>query len=246
MYARFSEVYDRLMDDIDYEAWAQYLLRLLGAMGVVPGSACDCGCGTGSLTFALKKRGLVMTGVDISEEMLMHAAEKSRALGVRIPFIKQDMCTLSLHRPVDAIFCAIDGVNYLLSKARVKAFFEAAHGQLTAGGALAFDVSTRKKLMGMSGALYFEERDDLSYFWQNTYDPASHMLDMELTFFLRRKDGLYERFVEHQRQRAHTIKELEGLLFESGFSTVRAYGDRTDELPGPDDERIFIVAVKDQ
>lgn len=246
MYERFAQVYDSLMDDIDYAAWAEYQLRLLATAGVSVKTACDVACGTGSSTIALANLGIKVTGVDMSGAMLWRAAEKARRAGQRIPFAEQDMCALSLPRPVDAIFSMIDGVNYLLTPARLLAFFRAAHAQLRPGGALVFDVSSEKKLRGMDAALFFEERDDLSYFWQNTYDEAACTLQMDLTFFLRQSGELYERFAERQRQRAHTYIELEGLLLKSGFSAVRAYGDRTEAPPEPDAERIFILAVKDR
>jgi len=232
------------MDDIDYEKWAEFMLRLLEKEDIVPKTACDCGCGTGGLTFALKNREIQVVGVDISEEMLFIAAEKSRRLGVKVPFVRQDMASLSLHRPVDAIFSAIDGVNYLLTADQVKAFFEAAYGLLNPGGALVFDVSTKTKLEGMHGNLYFEDYPDLSYFWQNAYDKSSGVLTMDLAFFVKRNDGLYEKFVECQRQRAHTYMEMKSLLAESGFTAVRAYGDKLFAPPRPDEERIFVLAKR--
>ena len=50
MYNRFAEVYDRLMDDFDYPAWAEYYLGLLKKAGCTPKTMCECGCGTGSMT----------------------------------------------------------------------------------------------------------------------------------------------------------------------------------------------------
>jgi cyclopropane fatty-acyl-phospholipid synthase-like methyltransferase len=246
MYERFSEVYDALTDDIDHGAWAAYQLELMAAAGVRPKTVCDVGCGTGGSSLALKALGLDVTGVDLSERMLMRAAEKARAAGVQIPFIRQDMCDLSLHRPVDALFSMVDGVNYLVTPRRVRAFFAAAHAQLKPGGALIFDVSSEYKLKNMDGALFFEEREDISYFWKNAYAAASKTLTMELTFFVRGGDGRYERFVERQSQRAHPYAEMEELLLLSGFSDVRAYGDRTGAPPRPDEARIFVLAIRDR
>ena len=60
-YSGFAGVYDLLMDDFDYPAWAAYYLRLLADSGVHPSEMCDCACGTGSLTMEFAARGLART-----------------------------------------------------------------------------------------------------------------------------------------------------------------------------------------
>ena len=70
MYEAFAEVYDELMNDIDYEGWADYYVRLLSIYGIRSGKICECACGTGGLTIPLAARGFSMTGVDLSQEML--------------------------------------------------------------------------------------------------------------------------------------------------------------------------------
>ena len=67
MYAEFASVYDALMDDVDYEAWATDCLARIAAKGVAPRSVCDCACGTGGIALQLARRGMNVTGVDISE-----------------------------------------------------------------------------------------------------------------------------------------------------------------------------------
>lgn len=244
MYNRFAEVYDRLMDDFDYPAWAEYYLRLLKRAGCAPKTMCECGCGTGSMTLEFARRGLKMTGVDLSGEMLAQAQKKARAAGLMVPFVQEDMTCLTLPRRVDAIVACCDGVNYLTDMRQVKAFFRAARQWLRPGGALAFDVSTGRKLLERMGDAFFgEDRDEVTYLWQNRRE--GRLVRMELTFFLRREDGLYERFDEAQTQRAHTIQELTGALAECGFSQASVFGEQTFDPPAADDLRVHFVARAD-
>ena len=83
MYQAFAELYDELMNDVDYESWADYYTRLLSIYGIRGGKICECACGTGSLTLPLYRRGFQMTGVDVSQEMLWQAAQKSRRKNCR-------------------------------------------------------------------------------------------------------------------------------------------------------------------
>ena len=244
MYNRFAEVYDRLMDDFDYPAWAEYYLRLLKRAGCAPKTMCECGCGTGSMTLEFARRGLKITGLDLSGEMLAQAQKKARAAGLMVPFVQQDMTCLTLPRRVDAIVACCDGVNYLTDMRQVKAFFRAARQWLRPGGALAFDVSTGRKLLERMGDAFFgEDRDEVTYLWQNRRE--GRLVRMELTFFLRREDGLYERFDEAQTQRAHTIQELTGALAECGFSQASVFGEQTFDPPAADDLRVHFVARAD-
>lgn len=245
MYEEFSAVYDRLMDDFDYPSWADYYLKLLSKHGVNPKVLCECGCGTGSMTIQLAKRGIKVIASDVSEDMLRIAQNKARKNGIITPFILQDMRSLSLHRPVDAVLCCCDGVNYLTAPDDVKAFFRASFNALRVGGALAFDISSRYKLRDQMGSSFFgEERDNIAYLWQNQYDEKKNEILMDLTFFLRRRDGLYQRFTEQHLQRAHTIEEITAWLTECGFESVCAYGDRNFDAPPPDSLRIHFIAKK--
>lgn len=245
MYGPFATVYDALMADVDYGAWASFYRTMAECAGLSVRSAVDCACGTGSMTLALYAQGIRMTGADRSEEMLRIAAERARHAGAQVPFILQDMRSLALHRPVDAVFCACDGVNYLTRPKDVQAFFGAAYQALRPGGGLLFDISTEYKLANRLGNNCLgEDGKAVSYIWQNHYDASARRLQMDLTFFLREDDGRYRRFQETHVQRAHTVRELEGWLAQAGFMGIRAYGDRCLSAPAADSERVHLVAVR--
>ena len=111
------------------------------------------------MTVELAREGARVVGVDISEGMLRVARSGCGREGVRAQLAHEDMCRLRVPRPVDAVICACDGVNYLLSAERVRAFFRAAHaGHPAPAGALAFDVSSRYKLEQLLGDGFFGER----------------------------------------------------------------------------------------
>lgn len=245
-YGAFAELYDQLMDDFDYPAWAEYYFQLIGSLGVSPKTLCDCACGTGSLTIQFASKGLRVTGVDISGEMLEIAADKARRNGVQAMFVRQDMSKLKLPRPVDALICSCDGVNYLLTDAQVQDFFHCAHAAIKPGGVLAFDISSAYKLERVLGNGFFgEERDEVAYLWSNRWDAQRQTVQMDLTFFQREASGLYRRFTENHVQRAHDPIRLKSMLEACGFGKVVIYGDKTFESPRVDEMRIHIAAVRE-
>lgn len=245
MYEGFAYVYDTLMADVDYDDWAAFYLEIARRSGVMPRRAAECACGTGSLTLALASSGIQMTGSDISFDMLRVAGEKARARGLRLPFVRQDMRKLLMHRPMDAIFCACDGVNYLTRPADVQAFFQAAYQAITPGGGLFFDISTPHKLAHRLGNNCLgEDGEAVSYIWQNHFDDRSAILQMDLTFFTKEADGRYARFTETHFQRAHTVQELTGWLEAAGYTNITIYGDRALTPPRADAQRVHVAAVR--
>ncbi len=245
-YTALAKVYDALMRDVDYDEWAAYLDGFLLQNGARGAAIADCACGTGQLSVRLARLGYRVTGIDRSEAMLHEAAENARSCGLMIPFVQQDMKKLRLHKQADAIVCACDGVNYLLSASEVRAFFKAANAALKPGGMLLFDVSSRYKLQHVLGCNTFGEAEDACvYLWKNGYDAASHLCEIQLTLFVS-NGSLYERFDERHVQRGHSVRELTNWLEDAGFTDVRAYEAFTLNAPGDTAERIQFAAVKPQ
>ena len=245
-YGAFAGLYDALMDDVDYDAWAEYYMALIGRMGVEPRALCDCACGTGAMSVRFAERGVKVTGVDLSGDMLELARQKALSRGVQVMFVRQDMCALTLPRPVDALVCACDGVNYLLDDDRLNAFFDRARQAVRPGGVLAFDISSPYKLRHTLGNNFFgEDRGDTAYLWSNRWDEAAQTVTMDLTFFTREADGRYRRFDELHVQKAHAPEHLMALMARSGFVNAQMLGDRRFDLPAADEPRVHIAAIRE-
>ena len=245
MYNDFASVYDTLMDDYDYDAWCAHYLQLMQANGKKPVRIAECACGTGSLSVRFAREGLSVTGVDLSNAMLRQAEEKARRWGVQVSFVRQDMKKLALTRRVDAVLATCDGVNYLTEESDVKSFFTSAYAALKPGGMLCFDCSSRHKLETVMGDAFFgEERDGIATLWQNRLNRTNHVLEMDVTFFVREDDGRYRRFREQHHQRAHSCEEIIQWLNESGFELIAVYGDMRMDAPREEDLRIHYVAKK--
>ena len=241
-YSAFAAGYDRMMGDVDYDGWANYIDGFLKEAGAR--TALECACGTGSLTVRLARRGYAMTGSDLSEDMLMIARQKALDAGLRfLPFVCQDMRKIALHKPVDAVISACDGVNYLLDGA--ENFFRVAHDALKPGGLLLFDVSSAYKLSAiLANNTFAATGEDWAYIWENTYHPRLDRVDMALTGFLKQGTG-YARFEERHSQRAYSEEELRTSLQSCGFRDVRVYEAFTREAPGAIAERLQFVARKE-
>ena len=90
-YQNLAVSYDRLTSDVDYEATVDFYYEILKREGLKPRTAVDLACGTGSVTAILAKRGLQVIGVDMSEEMLTVACQKTDDLHPAPWFICQSL-----------------------------------------------------------------------------------------------------------------------------------------------------------
>ncbi len=240
-YEVLAQVYDALTDDIDYAAWAKHYRDLLGVSNNPVESVLDIGCGTGNMSLCLRAMGFAVTGMDISEDMLRVARDKAAGLS-DLPFVRMDMRAMRLPGLYDAMVCANDGVNYLHSEKDLAVFFAGAHQWLVPGGALAFDISSPAKLRALDGQVFFDDREDITLLWNNALDGDCACMD--ITLFLREKDGRYRRVDECHRQRIWEEADILSALEAAGFEGIRVFGGREMRPPKPGDDRLHFAARK--
>ena len=251
-YGSFAYIYDQLMDDVDYGAWVDYIEKLIGLSGSKVKNILELACGTGNITLNLARRGYDVAGLDISEEMLDVAREKSEVEGTPLILLNQDMTQLDFDLyDLDCVLCACDGINYITDLRDMKNLFAKIYGLLKLGGVFIFDISSYYKLSNILGNNFMgEAREDISYMWTNYYDDETQLLKMDLDFFVKieaedgQEDNLYERYSEVHLQRAHKVEEVTRLLNDVGFDSVGIYGDFDVKNVDKKTERIFFVVKK--
>ncbi|MBR6403105.1 MAG: class I SAM-dependent methyltransferase [Eubacterium sp.] len=247
-YHFFARVYDRMMENIPYEDWEQYILQLLYKYNISPYSKiAELGCGTGTMTELLSDEGFLVTGIDLSEDMLTEAEAKLRyakARGIRnrdITYLNQDMRELSLQEKQSAIISICDSMNYLLSTDDLYRTMKAAKDNLKDDGIFIFDLKTEYFFQTELDRITFrDDLGDFSYIWKNRYDGESRIHKYGLVFRIRGKDGIrYEK--EVHRQRVFTAAEIKEAAIKAGFSKAVAYDAFTFDKPKIKSDRIYIV-----
>lgn len=243
-YDIFSRFYDSLTDNVEYEKRADYFCRLLSLCGITGGILLDLGCGTGSMSIEMAKRGFDVIGVDSSVGMLNEARRKCFESGKDILLLNQNMQEIDLFGTVDAAICVLDGINHLSSSDEVKRTFEKVSLFMNPGGIFAFDVNTlfkHEKILADNAFIY--ELDGMFCTWQNSFNQGDGSVDIDLDFF-EEEDGVYYRSSESFTERAYELDEIKQWLEDAGFEITGIYDDMTLESIKPDTQRAVFSARK--
>lgn len=243
-YDIFSEFYDRLTDNVEYEKRADYFCRLLSLCGVTGGILLDLGCGTGSMSVKMADKGFDVIGVDSSIGMLGVAQQKMYESGKQILLLNQPMQDIDLYGTVDCAICVLDSINHLNNSDEVKQTFQKVSLFMNKGGAFVFDVNTiykHKNVLADNAFIY--DFDDLFCAWQNNYNSENNSVDISLDFF-EEEDGVYYRSCESFSEQAYELEDISLWLEDAGFEVIGIYDDLTTDPVKPDSERAVFLAKK--
>ena len=232
-YLNLASSYDRLTNDVDYEATVDFYWQLLAREGLEPRTAVDLACGTGSVALLLAKKGLQVTAVDMSAEMLCVAAQKAEDLENRPVFVCQKLQQLYLPRGVDLAVCALDSMDYITDPADCREAIRRIYKSLNPGGCFIFDVNTPEKLRAMDGQVFLDEDDDVYCVWRGEFDEQTNICSY----------GWQRSFEEHCEY-AYSAQQLTGYLKEAGFTGIEVFADRVLCAPREGEQRIYLKARK--
>ena len=246
-YEALAFSYDRLTQDVPYEKVLEFYERLLAQVGAKPKTVVDLGCGTGSMAALLAEKGYSVTGVDLSEDMLIQAWEKCMDLPKPPMFVCQSMAELELPEPVDWILSCLDSLNYVTEPRDCRETLRRAYENLNPGGVLLFDVNTPEKLEGLDGQVFLDETEDAYCVWRAEYSRRGRICSYFMDIFqLDERTGQWARGEELHRERAYTTEELTAMLRQAGFSQIRIFGELKMRPPVDGEQRVFFTARKDK
>ena len=242
-YKALSASYDRLTSDVDYRAVVAFYFEIIRREKVAVRTAADLACGTGSVTALLAQRGLPVVGVDLSEDMLTQAQQKTQTLTPRPVFLHQDLARLYLPRGVDLAVCALDSLDYIIAPDDCAAAIRRVYKALNPGGIFIFDVNTPEKLQAMDGQVFLDEDENVYCVWRGEFDRKSNICSYGMDLF-QRQGNMWRRSFEEHREYAYTRPQLTRLLKAAGFTGIHVYGDRTFAAPREGEQRMFFSARK--
>ena len=242
-YHALAASYDRLTNDVDYEATVEFYMQILEREGLKPRTVLDLACGTGSVTKILAEKGFSVTGVDMSEEMLTEAFQKVLDLPNPPRFICQKLQELYVPRGVDLAVCALDSLDYITNPDDCAEAIRRTYKALNPGGIFIFDMNTPEKLRAMDDQIFLDEDDDVYCVWRGEFDEDTNICTYAMDLFQRSGD-VWQRSYEEHCEYAYSQQQLMTFLKAAGFTRIEVYGDRKFEAPGAGEQRMYFKARK--
>ncbi len=245
-YSDFAFVYDRLMNDVDYKARTEYLMKLFKKYGRKPSLLLDLACGTGGFSNQLALNGIEVIGVDISEEMLSVARENSYNLNADVLYLCQDAAELDLYGTVDGAICCMDSLNHIIEIKNLEKTIKNVSLFLEKDGLFIFDVNTPFKHEQILGNNTFViEEENVYCVWQNEFDSKNGITNITLDFFVE-QNGVYERYSEEFCERAYSLEQLSEIVKKHHFDIIGIFDDMTEKPISDNVERAIFVLRKNK
>ena len=242
-YHALAQSYDRLTNDVDYGSTVDFYYEILKREKMNPRTAVDLACGTGSVALLLAQRGLQVTAVDMSWEMLMVAQQKAADADVYPQFVCQKLQELHLPKGVDLAVCALDSIDYILDPGDCREAIRRVYKVLNPGGCFIFDVNTPEKLRAMDGQVFLDEDEDVFCVWRGEFDEDTNICSYGMDLF-QRQGSVWHRSFEEHREYAYSADQLVSYLRQAGFTSIAVYADRKFAAPGAGEQRIYLKARK--
>ncbi|HOO48756.1 MAG: class I SAM-dependent methyltransferase [Saccharofermentanaceae bacterium] len=255
-YDFIANEYDIMQSDLDPKAWALFVHKLVNTYSTKSTKGegnqgkkvlCDLGCGTGLVDVEFDSIGYEVIGIDKSLAMLNKATQLCAMKRKRILFINQDITKLDLHGSVDVFVSLLDTVNHLDNLGSLSVLLEKVKLFMNPDGVFVFDLATPKHFKKTLGNnVFFEDYDEFTLLWANSYDTKTKTNEAELTIFRARDDGTYDRMDGQIEEKCFSISQITKLAKKNGLIVAGVYGDLEFCPPRKEDERVFIVLKKEE
>jgi SAM-dependent methyltransferase len=216
---------------------------IMQVLELTPGAqVLDLCCGQGRHSVELARRGLVMTGADLSGYLLDKARTTAAEAGISVNFHHTDMRELPWRDKFDAVILMFTAFGYLENDTEDLRVLRAIHDALKPGGQVLLDLPSlwhfaRKKETNNREWLEFEDHLILE---EHSWDIATNHLKMCRTIIA--PDGTRREKSFMLRIYAHT--EIKAMLAQAGLEWQHTYGDLNCADFSTDNRWMLVVARK--
>lgn len=245
-YHVLAKVYDRVMDDIDYEEWADFIDTLMQTHHPEPRHLLELACGTGTAAYYLDELECYeILATDASEEMIETARQKYGQGYPYLNFRVMDFNNIDLDQKFDVVYCLFDSINYLHHQRQLLGLFEDITRVLEPGGLFIFDFTTPRnsrqavKTLNMDSG---ETDDGTKFLRESKYDEerSMHINRFTIKEWDKSKNE-YNIWEEVHEQRIYTLAEMLEVVEQSQLQLLAKYSGF--ELVDADNSTLRITMV---
>lgn len=242
----YSEYYDLLYQDKNYDAEVQYVHALIQKHTSKTGSILEIGSGTGKHAKLLAKHGYTVTGVERSADMVQIANQQKTE---NVTFLVGDLNETNLDEQFDVSISLFHVVSYMTDNDTLLATFRKVAGYLKPGGVFIFDVwyspavnhqvpETRIKRLKNDRVSVTRLAEPVIHYRENIVDVNYEVL------IQYHKTNELARVTEKHPMRHFGEPEIDLLAKASGFNVIATEEFLSGRIPGNDTWGVCFVLQK--
>ena len=241
VFGDYSKYYNLIYEDKDYASEVDYIESLIRKNAPHARTILDLGCGTGKHDVLLAEKGFLITGVDLSPQMLEAAAMQKNQIGEagnNVEFHSGDVRNIRLGRSFDAVISLFDVISYQTSNSDLQNVFETISIHLKKEGICIFDCWYGPGVLGDPPTVRVKrlenDRIDLTRIAEPTIHLHKNLVDVSYHLLVSdKRTKQVEEIIEKHTMRYLFKPEVEMLFQNAGFELVSFSEFMGDDLPGP-------------
>ncbi|HVE75243.1 MAG TPA: class I SAM-dependent methyltransferase [Actinomycetota bacterium] len=203
-----------------------------------PARVLDLACGHGRHSIELARRGLHVTGIDLSEPSLQMAQQAAEEAGIHVELLHKDMRELDFNAEFDAVINMFTAFGYFSREEDDLHVLALVAKALRPKGGFLLDVANTVRIFReYAGQAHRVLDDGTTMIEDRSYDGATGRNNVVWTFIA--PDGSKSEL--NHSVRMYTLPELMGLLSEAGLTFERAWGDFDGSVYSAFESRRLIV-----
>lgn len=229
-YSILAEIYDRVMHDVNYVAWTDYIDEIILEHHPFAEDILELACGTGTMALSMEEFGTYnITATDGSAEMIKKAKEKADRVGSEVNFKTVNFLDINLDQTFDVVYMVFDSLNYLHSREEIIQLHQQVKKVLNPEGIFIYDFTTPRNSMKAIRYLNNEKSiidNKYRYHRKSLYDEENqiHTNRFEIEQYDGDEKNVLDRYTEEHHQRIYSLDEIRPIITnETDFSILESY-----------------------
>jgi SAM-dependent methyltransferase len=230
----YSNYYDLLYCDKDYEAEADYIDHLIQKNNPGAKTILNLGCGTGKHDFLLAEKGYTITAIDLSPTMIGIA--KANNLSPNITFSVNDVRDFQVETQFDAVVSLFHVMSYQTENKDLSRAFQTAQKHLKSDGVFIFDCWYGPGVLADPPKFKTKEVENESLRIIRKTSPIMHeeqnCVDVFFDITITDKHSSNEfKLSEIHKMRYLFIPEIDGIAEQAGMKRIEFCKWMSDQKP---------------
>jgi 2-polyprenyl-3-methyl-5-hydroxy-6-metoxy-1,4-benzoquinol methylase len=245
-FEKYARYYDLLYQEKNYEQECDFLVQLFKQYSPFPvTSLLEMGCGSGGHAFPLARRGLQVTGFDLSTGMLELARRKKEAVGLNVDLHQASLTDFQFPKTFDTVICMFAVLNYITTNAELENVLNRVRKHIRDDGLFIIDIWNGLAVLRVLPEVRTKivEQGDIRIIRmvKPELDAARHICRNHYRMLVLERDKLKEEIEETHIIRFLFPQEISYYLEKAGFEVIKMCG-----FPDPDlavSENVWNITV---